>query len=61
MSSAAAAPEIAVLMCGLPGRMGHSVAEAVVRRWGADALLPFSLTGQDVEQDSVDVVGKGAV
>ena len=61
MSSAAAPPEIAVLMCGLPGRMGHSVAEAVVRRWGPDALLPFSLTGQEVEEDSVEVVGKGAV
>ena len=59
--SSAAAPEIAVLMCGLPGRMGHSVAEAVVRRWGPDALLPFSLTGQDIEQDSVNVVGKGTV
>ncbi len=57
----AAAPEIAVLMCGLPGRMGHSVAEAVVRRWGPDALLPFSLTGPDEELDSVEVVGKGAV
>lgn len=61
MSSAAAAPEVAVLMCGLPGRMGHSVAEAVVRRWGPEALLPFSLTGQVVETDSVEVDGKGIV
>jgi hypothetical protein len=61
MSASAAVPEVAVLMCGLPGRMGHSVAEAVVRRWGADALLPFSPTGQDVALDSVDVAGKGAV
>ena len=34
MSSSSTAPDVAVLMCGLPGRMGHSVAEAVVRRWG---------------------------
>ena len=61
MSASAAVPEVAVLMCGLPGRMGHSVAEAVVRRWGPDALLPFSPTGQDVALDSVDVAGKGAV
>ena len=62
MSSAAAPPNVAVLMCGLPGRMGHSVAEAVVRRWGPDALLPFSPTGPEIEEDSVTVAGKeGAV
>lgn len=48
---------VAVLMCGLPGRMGHSVAEAVVKRWGSDALLPFSVTGADVEFDAVEVAG----
>lgn len=58
---ASATPAVAVLMCGLPGKMGHSVAEAVVRRWGPDALLPFSPTGQDIDVDSVDVAGKGAV
>ena len=52
--------DFAVLMCGLPGKMGHSVAETVVKRWGAGALLPFSSTGPGMP-DSVDVVGKGAV
>jgi len=31
---------------GLPGRMGLGLAKAVINRWGVDALLPYSLTGE---------------
>eukprot|EP00941_MAST-03F_sp_MAST-3F-sp1_P002903 g2903.t1 len=43
---------------GIPGRMGISVAETVAKRFGAEGLLPFSLTGENVEDSNIVIGGK---
>lgn len=47
---------IAVMVAGLPGNMGRIVAETCLER-GLE-LVPFSLTGADVQIDSAEVMGR---
>lgn len=46
---------IAVMVAGLPGNMGRIVAETCVAR--GLTLVPYSLTGADVQAESVEVAG----
>lgn len=46
---------IAVMVAGLPGNMGRIVAETCVAR--GLTLVPYSLTGADVQTESVEVAG----
>eukprot|EP00940_MAST-03C_sp_MAST-3C-sp2_P002791 g2791.t1 len=46
LSSSAPPAGYAVMVNGIPGRMGTGLAEAVVQRWGSSILLPFGLTGE---------------
>ena len=46
---------IAVMVAGLPGSMGRIVAETCVER--GLSLVPYSLTGADVEAEEVEVAG----
>lgn len=46
---------IAVMVAGLPGSMGRIVAETCVER--GLSLVPYSLTGADVEAEWVEVAG----
>ena len=44
-SFASSSDQVVVMVNGAPGRMGISVSEAVVSRFGPEGLLNYSLTG----------------
>jgi len=47
-----------IMVNGTPGKMGISVSEAVLARGGNVKLVPFSLTGENVDtSDTVDING----
>lgn len=48
-----------IMVNGTPGKMGISVSEAVIARGGNVNLVPFSLTGENIDtSEPFDISGK---